>query len=251
MCGPAGSARDREDRREQVGRNAERVVHGGGVEIDVRVEVLFAQHDLGDALAHVEPLGFAELGAELLGHALQVRRAGVEHLVNAVADAHDFLFVLQAAGDEVVHLVEVADLLEHLDDALVGSAVQRPLERADGGGDGRVHAAERGDGDARREGRGVHAVVGVQDVAHVDGLFLFLNRFFAVDEIEEVRRLTEGRVGIGQRLALPGQVEIGGDDRHLCDQLNGTLGLHFHRILPLGRFVAGEGGNQGANGTHR
>ena len=36
---PTGRSRDGKDRREQVGRNAERVINGGGIEIDVGVEI--------------------------------------------------------------------------------------------------------------------------------------------------------------------------------------------------------------------
>ena len=63
-----------------------------------------------------------------------------------------------------------ADFFEHVDDAFVGAAVQRPFERADGGADRRVHVAERRGDDTGGEGRGIEPVLGVQDVGHVERL---------------------------------------------------------------------------------
>src|SRR5215471_13538459 len=59
MRGPARNAADGEDRREQIDGNAERVVGRGRIEIDVRIQLLFAFHQRLDALRHLEPLRLA------------------------------------------------------------------------------------------------------------------------------------------------------------------------------------------------
>ncbi len=69
--------------------------------------------------AHLDPFRFAELGAEDLRHALQVRSARVKRLVNPVANTHDFFLLLKTFGDIGVHLVERADFLEHFDDSFI------------------------------------------------------------------------------------------------------------------------------------
>jgi hypothetical protein len=58
--------------------------------------------------------------------------------------------------------------MKHVDDAFIGAAVQRALQRADGGGDGGVHVAQGGGDDAGGEGGGVEAVLGVEDVGDVE-----------------------------------------------------------------------------------
>ena len=79
-----------------------------------------------------------------------MRRARVEHFVNAVADAHDLLLLRERFLDPGIDFVERADFLEHVDDAFVGAAVQRAFERADGGADRGIHVAERRGHDAAR-----------------------------------------------------------------------------------------------------
>src|SRR6266699_6847479 len=64
VSSPASRPRDGKDRREQVGRNAERVIDRGGIEIDVGVEVLLLEHEFGNPFAHLNPFWFAELRAE-------------------------------------------------------------------------------------------------------------------------------------------------------------------------------------------
>ena len=56
-----------------------------------------------------------------------MRRARVERLVNAVADAHDFLFLRQLFLDVGVDFVFAADFLQHVDDAFIRAAVERAL----------------------------------------------------------------------------------------------------------------------------
>ena len=54
--------------------------------------------------------------------------------------------------------------------ALVGAAVQRALERADGAGNGGVDVGEGGGDDAGGKGGGVQFVVGVQNERDIEGL---------------------------------------------------------------------------------
>ena len=81
-----------------------------------------------------------------------------------------FFFCASASSIQASTLSRRADLLEHVDDAFIGAAVQRALERADGGADRGIHVAERRGDDARGEGAGVEAVLGVQHVGHVERL---------------------------------------------------------------------------------
>ena len=72
MTGPARHAGDGKDGGEEVRGDAHAVVDRGGVEIDVGVEVLFLFDDFGDAVAHLDPLGFAYFLGELDRHGLEM-----------------------------------------------------------------------------------------------------------------------------------------------------------------------------------
>src|SRR5688572_24787636 len=84
---PAGDAAHREDWREQIDRNAERVVDRRRIEVDVRVELLLRLDERFDALRHLEPACVSRLRSELLGHAAQVRGARVLRRVYAMAES--------------------------------------------------------------------------------------------------------------------------------------------------------------------
>ena len=59
VSGPAGDAADGEDGREEVDVDAEGGVGGGGVEVDVGVELHFLFDEEFDLAGQVEPLGVA------------------------------------------------------------------------------------------------------------------------------------------------------------------------------------------------
>ena len=80
--------------------------------------------------------------------------------VDAVAEAHDALAAVEQIAHVLGDVIGVRHLVEHLEDAGRGAAVERAGESADGRGHrGRAVRAGRGD-DAAGEGGGVGAVLG-------------------------------------------------------------------------------------------
>ncbi len=100
-----------------------------------------------------------------------------------MAHAHDLLLALELALDPRVYFVGRADLLEHVDDRLVCASVQRTFERSDRRGDGGVDVGKCGGRDAGGKGRGVEAVVGMQDVGQVERLYGLRSRGLARHEV--------------------------------------------------------------------
>ena len=89
-----------------------------------------------------------------------------------MAEARDLLLARQLARARIVERLAGLPsrrLEQHLHDVLVGAAVQRALERADGRDDRRVDVGQRRGGHARGEGRGVQLVIGVQGQGDVEG----------------------------------------------------------------------------------
>ena len=252
LCGPTGGPSDGEDGSEEVGGNFQRVVNGGGVEIDVGVEAFLLAHEFGDALGHLDPLWLTEFFGEFDGHFLKVGGAGIEGLVDAVADAHDLFFVREAVFDEGVDFIEGANFFEHLDDSFVGAAVEGAFEGADGRGDRGVKIGEGGDGDAGREGGGVHAVVGVDNVGDVEGFDGGCAGLLAVHEVEEVGGFGEIVADGGKVFALAGAVEVGDDHWDLRTDGEGDLAVGvLVGLTGLGALVVeAKHGDAGADDVH-
>src|SRR5260221_2870391 len=70
--GPARDAADREDRREQIDGDAQRVVRRRRVEVEVRVQVLLRIYESLDVLRHLEPLGIDRAPAQIAPHLTQL-----------------------------------------------------------------------------------------------------------------------------------------------------------------------------------
>ena len=102
----------------------------------------------------------------------QVRRARIFGVIHAMAEAGNLLLLRQHALDVIDRIgARGVDGFQDAEHRFVGAAVQRPLQRPDRRSDGRVHVAERGRHHARRKGRGVQLVVGMQDERDVEGAF--------------------------------------------------------------------------------
>ena len=179
-----------------------------------------------------------------------MRRTWVKHLVDPVADAHDFAFVGQFTFNKGVHFVDTANLLQHLDHPFIGTSVEGPLQRSNGGGDRRVHVAQRGDGHPRTEGGGVHAMVGMQHVTDIHRVGHFDRRTDPVDHPKKIGCFTQLGVGCHQRQALSGAMEIGRQDRNLGDQSKGLPPLGVHGVVVRRGIVASQGTHAGPQGVH-
>ena len=259
MTAPTRHPAHGEHAGEEVGLDAEAVIGRRAVEIDIRKDALAGlriENDALDLLAHLKELEVASVGGDLLGESLEVSRARVVRLVDAVTEAHDELLALELALDEGLDLVHRADLVEHDHDFLVGAAVQRAFEGSDGGRHRAVHVAERGDGDATCESRGVEAVIGVQDQADVQTTSHRVGGLLAVEHPEEIGGDIKRLVGTDERLARTVTVEVGDERRRLGNQSQrltlGRLDARRRRLARSRRWVVQrERRNQSAQRVHR
>src|SRR5579875_3315045 len=131
-----------------------------------------------------------------------MRGAGILGLVDPVAEAHDLLAPAYPVGGLPARRLDrvtgrgPGNRLQPPHDLLVGPAVQRPLERADGGDHRGVHVGQGCRADAGRERGRVHRVVSVQDEAGIEDLRLPLPRPPAGDLQKEVRGKPQLRVSL-------------------------------------------------------
>ena len=176
---PTGKASQREHDGEHVLGNAHGAQDDAAVEVDVRIEIagdeklvpqrqiLHLERDIHERILDVQRLEDAVAGL------LDDRRARVVVLVDAVTEAVEQILALGVL--DLLDALPRRDtarhhLLEHLDGHLVGTAVQRPPERADAGRDGGVEIHSRAADQPHGGRRAVLLVVGMQDQEHAERL---------------------------------------------------------------------------------
>src|SRR6202049_2483905 len=98
MGRPAGHPADREDRGEQVGRDAEVVVDAGGVEVHVRVQALLGEDRTPHLARHPVVRVVTGCLRQFRGQLTQVGGTRVLGLVDTVPEAHDLLARAAAPG---------------------------------------------------------------------------------------------------------------------------------------------------------
>ena len=177
-----------------------------------------------------------------------MRGAGIQHAVHAVAHAHDFFLPRQLVLNVGVHPVLRAYFLEHFNHALIGAPMKRPLQRADGRGDGGIHVRKRGDADARRKGGGIHAVVCVQNVGYLQNMGFILIRFLTLQQPQEMFRLAQVLPNGGKLQTLAQTVVI----RHHHGNLGYEAEAYFLQLPGILRPVVihAEHGNSRPEGGH-
>ena len=232
---------------------SEHAVDGGAEEVDVGVEGAAAEA-LGEVVAplagEVEVVAIGGGLGERLAEALEDDGARIGGLVDAMADAHHALAAGEHGLDVVLDVGLVTDCLEHLEHGAVGAAVERPLERADGRGDGGVHVAHGGGGHDRREGGGVHLVLGVEGHGDVEDVRRELAGLLAGEGPEEVGGVVEvvARGHDVEPLALA--VEGSDDGRHAGGEARGRpLELLLGEVVGLG-VERTEGGDADLEAAH-
>ncbi len=145
----------------------------------------------------------------------------------------------------------VADFEELLHCLGVRAAVRRAFERANRADDATVHVRAGGDGDTRREGAGVHAVLGQQHQIDVNGVAGGLVRLFSgehVDEVlGEVEVLARGQGFFALADTIPGRA----DRRHLAGQPHRLAAIGFHAVVFAVRVVQRQRGNRRPQHRHR
>ena len=163
MRGPSGCARHREDRREGLPRDRQRIEQDRGEELDIGLQrplrILLAQRcaDIGLDLAGKRQVG--AVGGQRLDRGLEHVGARIAHAIDAVAKTHHPLAARQRRIHPGLDPLARADRIQHFQHRLRRAAMQRTGQRAIAGGDGSEQIGLRRGHHARGEGRGVHAVV--------------------------------------------------------------------------------------------
>ena len=190
------------------------------------------------------PLRFADLlgGA---GVGLENARADVAGLVDAVAKAHDPFLARQGVTDPLLGAVRPAGRHQNVHHLLVGAAVERALERADGAGNTRVHVAERRDDNAGGEGRGVELVLGVEDERDIEGLHFLGSGFGLAEHVEEVRGLAEVLARQDWEEPLGEAVVVGDGDGDLREEPLGLAEIGVVGVVGGVLVEMAEGGDGG------
>ena len=110
---------------------------GDGAEpVEVREHLLHIRHHRLDARGDVEHLHRPGFLRQLVGDALDHLVTRVRHGIDRMAEADDDLLRRDTGPDVGLRLVGIGIALLNLEGGLVGAAMLRPAQGADGTGDG-------------------------------------------------------------------------------------------------------------------
>ncbi len=135
-------------------------------------------------------------------------------------------------------------------DRLVGAAVQRPFQRADGRGHGRMHIRKRRGDNPGRECGSVEFVVGVQDESDIERAFGGFGRLGAIQQQQKIGRVRKRRIGIDHLLPFSQAVVGRHDHGDLRSQAEGFVQVGVVIVLLVLRIVKRQRRNRGAQHVH-
>ncbi len=215
-------------RGEHLRLDPEASVDEAGVEVHVGKNLLRVsepdQHLALEVLGHPkERLHVGLAPGQGLGQGAQHPGPGVVGLVHPVAEPHDPPLGRKLLLDPAGHVAAVPDLLQHIDHLLVGPAVERALEGRHARAHRQVDVGERRGHHHGGEGARVHAVVRVEDEAHVHDPRLERGGPPAGHHVEQVRGVAQLRVGIQGHEALVDPGDGRGQRGQARDQVVGRL----------------------------
>jgi hypothetical protein len=148
-------------------------------------------------------------------------RARVLGAVDAMPEPHHGLLVRALPLHIIGGHSGIADLLRHPDHVLRRAAVGRPGQSGDRRRDRSVQVRLGPGDDARRERRGVRAVLGVQDHVGIHQPRRVRAGALAEKHVEEVGGVPERIIGRDGRAAVADLLVRGDDHRHLGGQPHG------------------------------
>ena len=272
MSAPARDARDGEQRRKEVRRDIQHLINEAGIHIHIGAHDLFMPRDLGeharrhalDRLHQLQLVEHAALGGQRAGALPQDDGARIGQGIDRVAHAVDQAAAVaklaaQDAADAVGHgvivlpvadgLLDEGELRQHLP---VRAAVLRPLQRADGRGDGGIGVRPRGrDGAAGERGVIAAAVLCMAHKAQVEQPRLLLGEVLVrADHAQEVLRRGQLRLrpveieAVVVKIMPLYNIGIGRDDREARNELDGLA----HHILDTQAVRVRVAGIQGKDG---
>ena len=278
MCGPAGHTGDGEERCDELIRDVQHVIDKAAVEVDVWRYGLehfpFLPHQIrcqtGYCLMQVELIHTLFLLGQLLSVVLQDLGPGIGLGINGMSDTVDQTGLvegllpkdLQKIGRDLIIILPVLDLLLHLVKHLlcldVGTAVLGSLQGAERCSHGGVGIrAGGGDYVGRKGGIVSAAVLSVEHQGDIQKLRLQRRELLMLThDAEQVFCCGQLRLRIMDvkppvlHVVTVGQIGVSGDQRYICDQLDGlTQNVGYGQIVRL-RVVGIQGQDGTGHGIH-
>jgi hypothetical protein len=150
-------------------------------------------------------------------------RARIDDAIFAMAHAHHQAAAGKAARHEVRGFVGAADFFRHFQRSLIGSAMQRAVQRSHRGGQSGCGRRQCGCHDTGREGTGVEAVIDLQNLGLLEDADRRCRRGAVVKQLQEALAVMTGP-GVRSRGAA-------GAQRHKPRQCGGQSGGNHQGFL--------------------
>ena len=214
----------------KIGRQAKAVVHRRGIKIHIGLQFFLRPHDVGDPLAHLNPLRFSQLSRQLFRHPLQVRGPRIQHLINAMSNSHNLLLLTHLLLHPGIHFLQRSNLLKHVDHTLIRPSVQRTLQCPDGCANRGINIGQCRGTHPCRKGGGIHPVIRMQNKRHVQRGHRLRPRLLTIEKIKKVSGFPQ--ISSNRRKGLPPTrtVKIGRDHPDFGCKGNLTLSIQFHML---------------------
>ena len=163
------------------------------------------------------------VGGQFRKTCLQHIGARVAGAVDAVAEAHQPLAVLQCPFDPALRPVRGADGIKHVQHRPGRAAMQRALEGSHGADDGRSHVRARRGNDSGGEGGGVETVIENGHEIAVDRCRRLCIRCLARQHAQHVFRAAQAEIGHHRGKALADPPACGQKHRQAAAQHHGIF----------------------------
>ena len=216
MRGPARDPRHGEDACHRLTRNAKRLEQHGSIIFHVGVDPVagLCRPERGERRQfHLAREVDALIAIRQYRHrAIEDIGPRVAHAVDAVAEAHQPLAFRDLALQPGFDIVAGADLVQHVEHGARRAAMQRSLQGAKCPNDGRNCPRPGRCDDARRERRGVHAVIGHCHEIGIERFDLLGAGPLISQHTEEIVGMSGIRVRRNRGFPVPLPAERGGDN---------------------------------------
>ena len=259
MRAPARDAGHGKQRRVEIARDPQALIHQAGIEVDIGGDHLGISLHTGKdlrsqpfhALKKVKLPQHPALARDLSRLLLENHRARVGNGVNGMTHSIDQAgmiahFFAYNSSKVILHLRVALPILHilhqvahHHHDAMIGAAVTRPLERTDGSGNRRIDVCPRGGQNAGRKGGVIAAAVfRVNHHAQVEKLCLLVGKLpVRTDRVEDsfrcgmlrIERMEEHALFVV--MAALDLIGIRHDGRQAGDELHRLTHIVFQRNI--------------------
>ena len=181
-----------------------------------------------------------------------MRGPRIKHLVDAMPDYHNLLFLTHLLLYPRIHFLQRTNLLKHVNHTLIRTSMQRPLQCSNGCTNRRINIGQCRGTHSCRKGRRIHSVIRMQNKRHVQRGHRLRSRLLTIQKIKKVSGFPQ--IPSNRRKGLPPTrtMKIGCDHPDLGRKGNLSLPIQDNLLSSnCTIIVKSQHRNTGSQNIHR